>query len=663
MMRSLYTGASGVKIHQTKMDVIGNNISNVNTVGFKAGRTTFADMLSQNITAAAPASNNVGATNAKQIGLGGNVSAIDTIFKDGSIVETGKNTDLALSGDGLFVVRNGNQVYYTRDGAFEFDANGDYVLPGSGNYVQGWMASEDGVINPAGAVSDINVALGQTMAPMATNLINYYDNLDADVPIVTGIKGGNLSTKVVYTDDVSAADPLPVTIGGKRFTVIGLSDNWDTTDTWTAKDDIPLGATTAEYINENGDVVTATLSPAATFEVPKGSPVVFSTNILTKGSVSETYPAIAYIGDKQYTIIGMDKNYDVSKTWTLKNVASTGSNTITITSDDGDLTLTLASPLEEDIGQGSRIAVEKTSTIASATNPATLTLSDGSTVVVTDGAYQIGNGMPISNTVTVYDSLGATHELPVYFIREGNIDSGGVISSTDKWLVSLTPNASVVKGEETTTEFVDAAGNVTTVKLNANEIQFDNTGKLISESKAEETDLIGTLTMTTTPVAVDTDETAPVAPVVPTEQIVTLNFSKLTQYAGNTTLTSNANGNVEGVLTKIEIDSSGVINGIYTNGKTRPEAQVAVAHFTNFPGLLKNGTSLYQQSDNSGLPVINAAGNLGVTITPRYLEMSNVDVANEFAEMIITQRGFQSNTKVVTVTDQMIETAINMKQR
>ena len=135
MMRSLFSGVSGLKSHQTRMDVIGNNIANVNTTGFKSSRTTFADTLSQTLTGASSPQDNLGGTNPKQIGLGVGVASIDLLFTDGSVQSTGKNTDLCLSGNGLFVVKQGNQTYYTRDGAFSFDADGNYVLPSSGLYV------------------------------------------------------------------------------------------------------------------------------------------------------------------------------------------------------------------------------------------------------------------------------------------------------------------------------------------------------------------------------------------------------------------------------------------------------------------------------------------------------------------------------------------------
>ena len=179
MMRSLFSGVSGLKSHQTRMDVIGNNIANVNTTGFKSSRTTFADTLSQTLSGASAPQDNLGGTNPKQIGLGTGVASIDLLFTDGSVQSTGKNTDLCLSGNGLFVVKQGNQTYYTRDGAFEFDSEGNYVLPSSGLYVQGWTA-KDGVLSTAGAVGNIQIAAGKSMEAKQTASASYTNNLKAD---------------------------------------------------------------------------------------------------------------------------------------------------------------------------------------------------------------------------------------------------------------------------------------------------------------------------------------------------------------------------------------------------------------------------------------------------------------------------------------------------
>ena len=141
-----------------------------------------------------------------------------------------------------------------------------------------------------------------------------------------------------------------------------------------------------------------------------------------------------------------------------------------------------------------------------------------------------------------------------------------------------------------------------------------------------------------------------------------LNFSDLTQYANSTTSFPTTNGNTAGVLQSVSVDSNGIISGTYTNGLIRNEAQIAVAQFTNSAGLLKVGTTIYQESNNSGTANIRTIADFGLSVTSSALEMSNVDLATEFSEMIITQRGFQANSKMTTVSDEMLETLVNMKR-
>ena len=139
-------------------------------------------------------------------------------------------------------------------------------------------------------------------------------------------------------------------------------------------------------------------------------------------------------------------------------------------------------------------------------------------------------------------------------------------------------------------------------------------------------------------------------------------MTKLTQYSGSSTINAGADGNAAGTLSSVSVDSSGIITGTYTNGVIQYEAQVAVAQFNNSAGLTKVGGSYYQESNNSGVPNVKTAAKLGVTVTPSALEMSNVDIADQFSDMIITQRGFQSNSKIITVSDEILETLINMKR-
>lgn len=485
MMRSLYSGVSGLKNHQTRMDVVGNNISNVNTTGFKSSRVTFSDTLSQTLSGASAPTENRGGTNPKQIGLGSATSAIDTLFTDGSVQSTGVNTDLCLSGNGLFIVKDGNLSYYTRNGNFKFDKEGYYVNS-DGLKVQGWSATTPGdAINTNGQPSEICIPAGKTMAASATKVATFSKNLDAAEPMIK-------SMSVTYVDGTTA--------------------------------DVPAGTTAAVEVGKD-------------FDAGAGA----------------------------------------------KKVASI-----------------------------------------------TLKMTDGTTTTETSGAFKLNNSKPKTTIATIYDSLGNAHNVTIYMTKTE-------VSSTtgNKWTISLDPAGT---GKQTITE---SDGTTTTVTMTDLELQFDVNGGLKTGS--------GTATLTLTNGAGD-------------NQSVNLTFDDVTQYAGSSTAFATTDGNAAGTLKSVSIDSNGVITGTYTNGLNVQEAQVAIAQFNNASGLTKTGNSLYTESNNSGTPNIGTISDLGCTVTPSSLEMSNVDMASELTDMIVTQRGYQSNSKIITVSDELLETLINMKR-
>jgi len=187
MMRSLYAGVSGLQNHQTRMDVIGNNISNVNTTGFKKGRVEFQDMLSQTMAGAARPTDEVGGVNPKQVGLGMNIASIDTIHTQGSMKTTGVMSDVAIQGDGFFILRAGNKQFHTRAGSFGLDENGTLVNPANGMRVQGWNAQTDEAgtfINTAADVEDLVIPVGSKDPASATTEVELACNLDKRTPLI-----------------------------------------------------------------------------------------------------------------------------------------------------------------------------------------------------------------------------------------------------------------------------------------------------------------------------------------------------------------------------------------------------------------------------------------------------------------------------------------------
>jgi flagellar hook protein FlgE len=200
-MRSLWSGVSGLQAHQVAMDVEGNNIANVNTTGFKYSRTNFQDLLSQTEKAATAPQGNLGGKNSLQVGLGSTVSSVETMFKQGSIQKTDKSTDMAISGNGFFVVTgdNGKTSKYTRSGDFAFDNNGNFV-DANGYKVEGWLADENNKIDSSAGVKPISIPPGLTTPANATSEISIKANLNSGDTIK---EMSNTDATLLPTDDLN----------------------------------------------------------------------------------------------------------------------------------------------------------------------------------------------------------------------------------------------------------------------------------------------------------------------------------------------------------------------------------------------------------------------------------------------------------------------------
>ncbi|HEY9765629.1 MAG TPA: flagellar hook-basal body complex protein, partial [Chroococcales cyanobacterium] len=209
MLKSIFSGVSGIRNLQTKIDVISNNIANVNTTGFKSARVNFQTQFSETLRGASAPGVDKGGTNPSQIGLGTTVGGIDTLMSQGTIQPTGKNTDMALSGEGFFVLSDGNERYYSRDGNFSFDRNGTLANPSTGFNVLGWMAkpNDDGTtsISTMDQCNKISIPAGQIMPPRKSSQIATDGNFDALTPRMKV----SLSGIVLESDDPAAAVPSP----------------------------------------------------------------------------------------------------------------------------------------------------------------------------------------------------------------------------------------------------------------------------------------------------------------------------------------------------------------------------------------------------------------------------------------------------------------------
>lgn len=537
MMRSLFSAVSGLKAHQQRMDVIGNNIANVNTPGFKKSQTTFQDMLSQMIRGASrPVSGGRGGTNPMQVGLGVTIGGINTIMTAGSIQDTGKNTDLAIEGDGFFVVSDGSRSYYTRAGAFDFDSDG-YLVDANGMHVMGWLADGSGKIdNSPGNVQNIRINQGIQEPARATTQIVLTGNLDAGAinNLIFPTSGTN-STKFKVSGGGGTAECQIV------FTPTDTLNKWNWTISVLSGGTLSSGGTgTLTY-----DATNPTTPWSAT-----GSATIAVNNNPPPGSTA----------------------FDITISNTNQNSAS---------------------------GCFTNISLE---------NPT--------------------DRMAVSLQQAIYDSLGNKYNATIYFERKpgGQWDwkVKDITNSEGKSITSTTP-AGTFSGSGT--------------------INFDSTGKLTTG---------GTGTITFDP----DGTTGYMSPLT-----INLDLSKLTQYASETTATASQDGYSAGSLQSVSFDTTGTLSGVFSNGITRPLAQVALASFNNPGGLVKEGNTLFAVSSNSGDANIGSAGIGGLgTIRPGSLEMSNVDLAQEFTDMIVTQRGFQANSRVITASDEMLQDLVNLKR-
>src|SRR3954452_22862763 len=182
MLRSLFSGISGLRAHQQMMDVTGNNIANVNTTGYKSSQVVFQDTLSQMVNAAGAPQNGAGGTNPAQVGLGVRAASVNANFSQGAAQTTGKSGDMMIQGDGFFVTKSGGETLYTRAGSFTFDANGSLTTP-NGQIVQGWSANSNGQVNTAGAPGNIKLPIGISLAPTQTKNVTFTGNLSFEAAV------------------------------------------------------------------------------------------------------------------------------------------------------------------------------------------------------------------------------------------------------------------------------------------------------------------------------------------------------------------------------------------------------------------------------------------------------------------------------------------------
>ena len=578
MMRSMYSGVAGLKTHQTKMDVIGNNIANVNTVAYKSQSVTFSELMYQTTQNASGANALTGTAgiNARQIGLGVKMGAINTaINTEGATQTTNNPFDIRITGDSFFIVSNGNDTFFTRDGSFYVDGAGNLAMTSNGYNVMGWQVDPETMDIKMETVSALRVMSPENMTypPEATTkayVAGILDQNDTDVNSSSG-----------------------KTINLQFYDNLGYS--------YTAKMVI---RSTKQAEGEDLRKYTVELS-----------------KVLNSNNEEINIEQVAFGGgtnvDGDYSV-GANNKYEW-KTDGLHNVEQgfTGTNPVYAVG---------AAPTPEQWNILADVyGVDSTDPNKMATFKASMVKVD----IDGDGTQE---------SIT-FEQLLTNAEV-------GTDADGDTVKA---WDAVYGTGASAVALKDIPFNATKLFGTV--------ELTFDaKTGKF---NKIDGGDSI-TLGLS----AIDPDGRF---------KDISVDFTNTTMYnnAGVSTLAA-TNGDTKGLgsgrklgqMSGISISNDGRIYASYDNGQSKLLGQIAVAQFSNASGLEKDGDNLYKATQNSG-----AFDGIGMDImsdggymTTGVLEMSNVDLSSEFTEMITTQRGFQANSRIITVSDTLLEELINLKR-
>lgn len=657
MMASLFAGVSGLRNHQVKMNVIGNNIANVNTIGFKGGRVTFREALVQTFKGAGRPSEISGGTNPVQLGLGMTVSTIDNVFQQGGLETTGQITDLAIQGSGFFVLSNNTGQYFTRAGAFGFDANSNLVDPATGLFVQGRMADAEGNIPSTATIGNITMPFGQQDPAQPTTLITLGNNLNS---VATESNAHMISAGATGITTVSNTPTVDGAGGVHTLTIVG---NQATNSSWAGTNvGNNISGAPGTVLSGNMTLASLGVTDVSGFTISRdnGTLVEIVSVASINSTVNELINAINQISGIKAELVGGEiqltrtkagagTDYNIELSTSQVTVDPMGLNTtgnivgVLFGVPDGTTQLinngtdhtfvctdvfdptsgSIQPPINLDIlidsNTGLAMGIEGLGG-GGVEIEALSGLSAGTATIETDDTTH-------AMSTTVYDSQGGKHTLTLEFLKS-------VEKNQWTWSASFLGNEIITGGGSGTIEF-NPDGSLFSFEYigGATSLTFDpNNGA----------DMVD--------VGIDAGSAG--------------QYDGLTGFASaHTASVLNQNGHGLGILDKISFDQSGNIFGIFTNGVSRVLAQIVMADFNNQAGLIKAGQSLYQTSANSGEPIIGVAGEtISGTISSGALEASSVDIASEFTNMITAQRGYQANARIITTSDQMLEELVNLKR-
>ena len=568
---ALFTGLAGLAVNSRKLEVVGNNIANVNTTAYKSNRMLFASAFNRTVSLGSSPTANSGGTNPGQVGLGVSLAGTQRNFLNGAINPTGINTDLAIEGDGFFIVeRNGSQLY-TRAGSFQFNRENELVTL-SGDRLQGYLV-DDNFNLVDGQLQPLNIPVGTLTIAEATRNVSFSGNLNADGEVGTV---GSLTTFAALTVGAAPA------VAGDLLTAIDATP--------FAVDDV-ITVTGAE---RGGKVV-----PDAEFTVTAASTLQDYMDFL-EDALGIVQDGGFDPADPSAPAGPLPGGATINAAGEIQLVGNVGTlNDIDL--ETGDLQITDSAGVPK-------------------ANPFVTTKQNAS------------NGEAVRTTFVVYDSLGTEMRVDLTMVLGARNGDGTF------W------RAFVHSADDTDTRLHLESGN-TTPSFLVPEIQFDNFGRIVGAPQVN--------------IELDRFQTGALDPLQ-----IALQFesegdevSSLSDSGANSTIAAVfQDGSPLGVLSSFSVGDTGVITGGFTNGLTRDIGQVALAAFTNPEGLVDSGNNLYAAGPNSGTALVTSPLDFGTgRVIGGALELANVDLSQEFVDLIQTQTGYSAASRVISTTNELIQ--------
>lgn len=636
------TGLSGLRAASVDLEVTGNNIANASTVGFKGSRVQFGDLYASGFLS----------SGTNPIGDGVRVQDVAQSFGQGNISFTDNGLDMAISGDGFFILNNGGEIRYSRAGQFTIDKNG-YVINNQSMRVQGYTADDDG--NLSGIRGDLQIQTDNLAPRRTTNLISDL-NLDSRESV--------LERRIRDFDPLTIADlqgegfTFSYSDGTGDYTVPPLSATASASEAAAAINAAPgVTATATTTAVLDGGLTDNFISTAGNFrlEISVNGSAPIPLDLQGVSSLDELASAINATSDNAISASVVDHDNDPATAGRLRVIHS-GGEPLEIAFGDAPA----GDPLPPATAYEGEVFVTTNRNVAQvATDPA----SSGTNfeTAFNDTPFTVTNEFnPIdqrtynhATSTTIFDSLGNDHKLTQFFVKEPSPGNG---VGQSQWSIYLQIDGELVGGTDQTpyTAIFDQDGELES-------INGDPNGEIIVTDWVPK-DPSGQPNGADGPPADPGSVVSPI-PEPAVSSAFILSLGDTSQYGAAFGVNDQRqNGYTTGRLSGLDVSDQGVIFARYTNGQSKSLGQVALAAFNNTDGLSPVGDTTWVETFESGQPVIGApdTGTLG-SIEASSVEESNVDLSAELVNLIIAQRNYQANAKTIETSDSVTQTIINLR--